>query len=75
LGIRCLFVEADAVIEAGYDDIVEADANSVLPLECSGYITDVLFDIPDAFAAASLITKNIYVVDVTLRMIASDEVE
>ena len=72
--VSVLFVvQPDAVVEAGDDDVPQPDADSVLPLKCGGDIPDVLLDLPDALAGAALKSKDLDVVDITLRMITGDQ--
>ena len=68
-------VEADAVVEAGDDDVLQAGADPVLPLQRRGHVADVLLDLPDALAGAALEAEDVDVVHVALGMIAGDQRE
>ena len=75
LGVGAFRVEPDAVVEAGDDDVPEAGAHRVLPLEGGRDVPDELLDLPDALAGAALVAEDIDVVDIALRMIAGDQLQ
>ena len=66
-------VHADAVVKAGNNHVFTAGTNAIFPLQCSGNVTDELFDLPDAFAVTALESEDKNIVGVALWVVARDQ--
>ena len=73
LYIRVFAVQTDAVIKPGDDDVTQTGTNAVFALQSGRYVADILFDLPNRFSAAALMSEDKNVVNVALWMIAGDQ--
>ena len=73
LAIRNGLINANRIKIARKNHITHGSADPVIQMQTTADVTDMLFDIPDGFAAATTSSEKRQIVAVTLRMIASNQ--